>query len=185
MAKKVCLTKLKRELKAFTASPPQFVPAVHVNEANMLEWHFLMEGPPDTPFAGGVYIGKIQFPADYPFAPPDVLFITPNGRFQPSTKICMNMTSYHPETWNPSWSVATILVGLLSFMSEDAITAGSIQTTDDEKRQMASQSLAWNMSQARYKGMFSPLLEKQSTADADNSTNDPSIEVSIQKEVPA
>lgn len=56
---------------------------------------------------------------------------------------------------------------------------------DDEKRQMASQSLAWNMSQARYKGMFSPLLEKQSTADADNSTNDPSIEVSIQKEVPA
>ena len=26
------------------------------------------------------------------------------------------MSDFHPGTWNPSWSVATILTGLLSFM---------------------------------------------------------------------
>ena len=26
------------------------------------EWHFLLEGPPDTPYAGGWYIGKLRFP---------------------------------------------------------------------------------------------------------------------------
>ena len=29
-------------------------------------------------------------------------------------------SDYHPETWQPAWSVATVLKGLLSFMCEDA-----------------------------------------------------------------
>ncbi len=39
------------------------------------------------------------------------------------------MSDYHPETWNPLWSVASILTGLLSFMLEDTITAGYLETT--------------------------------------------------------
>lgn len=42
--------------------------------------------------------------------------ITPNGRFQTDTRLCLSMSDFHPGTWNPSWSVATILNGLLSFM---------------------------------------------------------------------
>ena len=38
------------------------------------------------------------------------------GRFQPDTRLCLSMSDFHPSTWNPSWSVATILTGLLSFM---------------------------------------------------------------------
>ena len=26
------------------------------------EWHFLLEGPPETPYAGGWYIGRLRFP---------------------------------------------------------------------------------------------------------------------------
>lgn len=36
MAPKVCVNKLKKEMRAFLAEPPPHVPAVHVNEKNML-----------------------------------------------------------------------------------------------------------------------------------------------------
>lgn len=36
MPPKVCLNKLKREMKDFTASPPPHIPAIHVNERNLL-----------------------------------------------------------------------------------------------------------------------------------------------------
>ncbi|KAK9798128.1 hypothetical protein WJX73_003718 [Symbiochloris irregularis] len=149
MAKKVCTTKLKRELKAFNASPPAHIPAVSVNEANILEWHFLFEGPPDSPFLGGFYVGKLIFPADYPFAPPSISLLTPSGRFKPGSKICMSMSDFHPESWNPSWSVATILVGLLSFMMEDGVAFGTIATSEAEKKQLAAESRDWILRQPK------------------------------------
>lgn len=27
--------------------------------------------------------------------------LTPNGRFAPNTNLCLSMTDYHPESWNP------------------------------------------------------------------------------------
>lgn len=63
-----------------------------------------------------IHVGKLVFPADYPFKPPSIRMITPNGRFQVNTRLCLSMSDFHPGTWNPSWSVSTILNGLLSFM---------------------------------------------------------------------
>lgn len=42
--------------------------------------------------------------------------ITPNGRFKTNKKLCLSISDFHPDTWNPAWSVSTILTGLLSFM---------------------------------------------------------------------
>lgn len=39
-------------------------------EDNVLEWHFIVRGPPGTPYEGGEYWGQLLFPADYPFKPP-------------------------------------------------------------------------------------------------------------------
>ena len=63
-----------------------------------------------------ISLGKLVFPKDYPFKPPSIRMLTPNGRFQIDTRLCLSMSDFHPGTWNPSWSVATILNGLLSFM---------------------------------------------------------------------
>ena len=61
-------------------------------------------------------VGKIIFPSDYPFKPPGLKMMTPNGRFKTDYRLCLSMSDYHPDTWNPAWSVSTILTGLLSFM---------------------------------------------------------------------
>ena len=55
------------------------------------------------------------------------------------------MSDFHPETWNPMWSVSTILMGLYSFMLEDSPTHGSIITTHAQKRLYAKESLAFNV----------------------------------------
>lgn len=65
---------------------------------------------------GGVYFGRLVFPSEYPNKPPSIYIITPNGRFTVNKRLCFSMSDYHPELWNPLWSVSSILNGLLSFM---------------------------------------------------------------------
>ncbi|XP_058782489.1 ubiquitin-conjugating enzyme E2 34-like [Vicia villosa] len=67
-------------------------------------------------FLGGFYYGKIKFPPEYPYKPPGISMTTPNGRFMTQKKICLSMSDFHPESWNPMWSASSILTGLLSFM---------------------------------------------------------------------
>ena len=62
MAKLTCRRKLQVELRAFLSSPPPFLPLVAVDEDDICCWHYLLQGPPDTPYEGGWYIGKLRFP---------------------------------------------------------------------------------------------------------------------------
>lgn len=57
---------------------------------------------------------------------------TPSGRFQPDTRLCLTMSDFHPSLWNPSWSVATILNGLLSFMVSFFQTPPCFQAKQDK-----------------------------------------------------
>ena len=120
--------------------------------SNILEWHYVVRGPDDSLYKGGLYHGKLVFPSEFPFKPPSILMMTPNGRFKTDTRLCLSISDYHPDTWNPAWSVSTILTGrsivfnltlsltfsgLLSFMLERSPTLGSIETSDWEKKQFA------------------------------------------------
>lgn len=76
-------------------------------------------------YTGGYYHGKLVFPPDYPFKPPRISMITPNGRFATNKRLCLSISDFHPDTWNPAWSVATILTGLLSFMVSNSTTVNN------------------------------------------------------------
>ncbi|KAI0085780.1 UBC-like protein [Irpex rosettiformis] len=153
MATKAAHKRLTKEYVAMQREPPPFVWAVP-DEKNILIWNYIIRGPPDSPFAGGEYHGVLLFPSEYPFKPPGIKMLTPSGRFQPDRKICFSMSDFHPGTWNPAWSVATILTGLLSFMLSDEMTTGSVTTSDAEKRAYAARSHAWNIEQRRFKEAF-------------------------------
>ncbi|KZT70844.1 ubiquitin-conjugating enzyme E2 6 [Daedalea quercina L-15889] len=153
MASKAAHKRLTKEYMTMQRDPPPFVWAVP-EEKNILTWNYLIRGPPDSPFAGGEYHGVLLFPSEYPFKPPGIKMLTPSGRFQPDRKICFSMSDFHPGTWNPAWSVSTILTGLLSFMLSDEMTTGSVTSTDSDKRLYAVRSHKWNLTQKRFKEAF-------------------------------
>ena len=162
---------------------------------------YAIVGPPGTPYEGGVYHGKLKFPSDFPFKPPSIYMITPNGasavpappptcpvqaadvcllrlerpfrplqaghatlpvheRLSPCVRPAPSKMRTQSDltggarcagdgiaagTWQPSWTVASILTGLLSFMLESTATTGSIETSDATKRKLAAASHAFNL----------------------------------------
>lgn len=156
---KSCMVRLQREYKALIKEPVPNITA-HPLPQDMLEWHYVLEGSSGTEYEGGVYHGKIVFPPQYPFKPPSILMLTPNGRFATGTKLCLSMTDYHPESWNPMWSVGTILAGLLSFMTDDQPTTGSISCNEEMKRDFAKGSLAFNVKNSTFRKLFPDWVEE-------------------------
>ncbi|CAK7565222.1 MAG: Ubiquitin-conjugating enzyme E2 6 [Sporothrix epigloea] len=143
MASRAAQKRLTREYKSISENPPPYITA-HPSDSNILEWHYIITGPEDTPYYGGQYWGTLMFPADYPFAPPAIRMHTPSGRFQPSTRLCLSISDFHPRSFNPAWEVSTILIGLLSFMTSEEMTTGSVRATAAERRFYAARSRWWN-----------------------------------------
>lgn len=153
MASKQANKRLMKELVDLNKSPPPFILA-RPRESDILEWHYILRGPPDTPYEGGEFWGTVVFPPEYPFKPPAIKMLTPSGRFQPDRKICTSMSDYHPASWNPAWSVATILNGLLSFMVSEEMTTGSVRSSDGDRRLFAKRSHSFNVAQPRFRAIF-------------------------------
>lgn len=157
----MCIRRLRKELQSIMKNPVMS-PRIHAtpNEDNILEWHYVVEGSEGTPYHGGFYHGKLIFPKEYPMKPPSVMMLTPSGRFKTNRRLCLSMSDFHPESWNPMWSVSTILTGMYSFMIETAPTLGSIETSDATKRQMAKQSLEYNVLKSpTFRKLFPDLVE--------------------------
>ncbi|KAF7296445.1 UBC-like protein [Mycena chlorophos] len=160
MATKAAYKRLTKEYAAMQKEPPPFVWAAP-DEKNILNWNFIIRGPSDSVYAGGEYHGMLMFPSEYPFKPPGIKMLTPSGRFAPDKKICFSMSDFHPGSWNPAWSVATILTGLLSFMLSDEMTTGSVTSTDAHKRAFAARSHAHNIAQSRFRDAFPEYSDPQ------------------------
>jgi ubiquitin-conjugating enzyme E2 J1 len=111
---------------------------------NLFEWHFTIRGPRGTEFDNGIYHGRILLPSDYPFKPPDLMLLTPSGRFEVGKKICLSISGFHPEHWQPSWSIRTVLVALIAFMpSEPQGAIGSLNYSKSERQYLANESRTW------------------------------------------
>lgn len=124
---------------------------------DIFDWHFTLKGPSDTPFQDGLYHGRLILPVQYPHKPPKFIMLTvlitqPNGRFETNKEICMSMSSYHPDTWQPAWTskshaVRTMLEGLVSFLPEEnASGIGAINSSPEARRKYAEASQMWRCS---------------------------------------
>jgi len=151
--------RLKQDYKRLVLDPVPYIVA-HPLCSNILEWHYVVLGPENTPYEDGFFHGKLVFAPEFPFKPPSIYMITPNGRFKTNTRLCLSISDFHPDTWNPAWSVATILTGLLSFMLEKSPTVGSVDSTDKEKRQFAYDSLEFNIRDKIFVELFPDLVDK-------------------------
>jgi ubiquitin-conjugating enzyme E2 J1 len=138
-------TRAVKEAAEITTNPTPDLYAAPLEE-NLFEWHFTIRGAPDpSPFAGGVYHGRIILPPAYPLRPPSFRFLTPSGRFEPNREICLSISGHHEETWQPAWGIRTALVAIRSFMDTDAGgQVGGMSAPDNVRKALAEKSRGYS-----------------------------------------
>jgi len=103
--------------------------SIKPDNKNFLKWNILLFGPNETIFEGGIFKCQITFTREYPNKPPEFKFIDnilhPN--IYKDGKVCMSILhegedlygyEHISERWNPSHSVNSILMSLISLLTE-------------------------------------------------------------------
>jgi ubiquitin-conjugating enzyme E2 Z len=111
----------------------------HMEESNMTKGLAMIKGPPDTPYEGCLLLFSVQFPSDYPFSPPKVLFLTSDGRtrFHPNLyvegKVCLSILgTFAGPSWSGTQSLSSVLLSILGLLDnnplahEPAYASGSL-----------------------------------------------------------
>jgi ubiquitin-conjugating enzyme E2 J1 len=129
-----------REAAELTSSPSPDYHAAPL-DSNLFEWHFTLRGPPGTPYSTGIYHGRITLPTQYPLRPPSFRFLTPSGRFECNREICLSISGFHEETWQPAWGIRTALLALRAHMEGEARgQVGGIESDEGTRRRLAEGS---------------------------------------------
>jgi len=140
MSKSPSLRRIQADIRELAQEPSDRYSAAPL-EDDMFEWHFTIKGPKNTEFEGGLYHGRILLPPEYPFKPPHIVFLTPSGRFETNTKVCLSFTAYHQELWQPAWGIRLILEAIISFLPTPADGAiGALDWDKEERRRLAKKS---------------------------------------------
>ena len=106
---------------------------IHFNEENFLEAKAMVVGPKDTLYESGFLFFNIKFPKNYPFAPPDISYVSRNNiRIHPNIyvggnkhgggKVCLSILG----TWSgPKWTsimdITTIFLTIQSLLDNNPL----------------------------------------------------------------
>ena len=109
--------RLAKELGKFatTGAPDGF--HIYPDADNPRLMRVLMEGPPDTPFANGVFELDVTIPNSYPFSSPQIDFVTPiyHCNVSDTGYICMDALDY---SWSPSRNLAGLFQALRELLRQ-------------------------------------------------------------------
>lgn len=95
----------------------KFISWAPVTTESMFKILGTIEGPPTSPYAGGIFHVRINIPRGYPFNPPVCWFVTriyhPN--IDEKGAICLDLLR---DTWSPALTVTKILLGIRCLLYE-------------------------------------------------------------------
>ena len=109
--------RISKELLDLRKDPPANCSAGPISEDDMYNWEGVIMGPSDSPFSGGVFNMSIQFPVDYPFKPPRVMFMTKiyHPNINKSGFICLDILKTN---WSPALTISKVLLSILSMLTD-------------------------------------------------------------------
>ena len=67
---------IRRQLRYVLKNPLEGVQVKLIDDTNVFEWAVTFAGPPESDYEGGFFKVNILFPVDYPYAPPELKFMS-------------------------------------------------------------------------------------------------------------
>ena len=110
------LNRIKKELIDIQKAPPANCSAGPEGD-DFYDWQASIMGPKDSPYEGGVFWLKIQFPKDYPFKPPKIQFLTKlyHPNISSSGSICIDILK---DQWSPALTISKVLLCICSLLDD-------------------------------------------------------------------
>lgn len=98
-------------------SPAPGISAFPSADGDLTQWRATLNGVDDTPYVGLVFKLSFNFPTDYPYKPPEVLFRTPiyHPNVDFSGRICLDILK---SKWSAAYNIRTVLLSLQSLLGE-------------------------------------------------------------------
>jgi len=112
----MALRRIQKELKDLQKDE---IPNVSTGPAgdDLYWWQATIIGPQDSPYVGGVFKLKINFPQDYPFKPPRLQFTTKiyHPNINANGGICLDILK---DQWSPALTIAKVLLSICSLLTD-------------------------------------------------------------------
>ena len=117
MSSSSCLKRIMKEYNDLQKDPPSGCSAGPDTEDDMYHWNGYIAGPEESPYAGGVFFLKIEFPSDYPFKPPKVAFTTKvyHPNISSNGSICIDILKTE---WSPALTISKVLISVSSLLTD-------------------------------------------------------------------
>lgn len=108
--------RIQKEIEDLSKDPPSNCTAGPIDD-NIYLWEAMIFGPEDSPYNGGIFKLRIQFPADYPFKPPSINFVTKiyHPNINSAGIICLDILKTQ---WSPALTVSKLLLSILSLLTD-------------------------------------------------------------------
>ena len=110
------LKRLQSELGELNTSAPANCSAGPADD-DMYKCQATIMGPEGSPYEGGVFYLRIDFPGDYPFKPPKIVFQTRiyHCNINSTGGICLDILK---EQWSPALTIGKVLLSICSLMDD-------------------------------------------------------------------
>jgi len=110
--------RLQKELLDLQKEPIPGISAAPEKPTDLYRWKGTIQGPCDTPYAGGTFHLTLNVPNTYPLQPPKVFFNTKifHPNVVPGTgAICLDILG---KEWSPVLNLATVLLSVSSLLMD-------------------------------------------------------------------
>jgi ubiquitin-conjugating enzyme E2 D/E len=109
-------SRIQKELKELQQNPPTNCSAGPLDD-DIFKWQATIMGPEGSPYDGGVFYLRIDFPRDYPFKPPKMQFLTRiyHCNINSNGGICLDILK---DQWSPALTVSKLLLSICSLMDD-------------------------------------------------------------------
>ena len=106
-----------KERAKLEKEPLVFVHEIVVSDEDIFKWNVTINGPDGSPYAGGKFVLRLEFPTQYPFKPPKLVFAT--KVYHPSVlletgEVCGDVLG----NWGPTLNAEHCLMTVFSLLQD-------------------------------------------------------------------